>query len=194
MKNSPRKKKPSTPAFVLSTESVAGECAPTNLTDLAAIRREVEAKNLARYPEHAPQDVAEVASRLLGTGNDFDATARRAMSLLDACVSAVNSRRKVREANNVGQMRNRDISAHLPYREGLKHITGQTRTDRAKKDFLEFLPYFYADRSIPEKITPRKFTKPELAKTIARYEREGFLWQELAEGKRLFLIWRKIQK
>lgn len=194
MKNSRRQKKQTKPTTIADKERTDGERAEPNRTEFEETRRKVQAKNLARYPEHGPRLVAEIASQLLNGGKDFASAAKDALSLLDACESAIKSRREVREANNTGQMRNQDVPAHLPYKEGLFYITGKGRTDRAAKAFAEFLPYFHADRSIPEKIALHEFTKRGLAEAIARYEREGFEKGSLADGKRLFQIWSKLPK
>ena len=194
MKNPHRQKKPSEPAVIADKERADGERAEPNATNLEETRCKVEAKNLALYPKHEPRLVAEIASRLLGIGNDFNLAAKRALDLLDACDSATERRRKLREANNIGQMRHRDVPAHLPYRDGIKHITGQSRTDRAEKAFVKFLPYFHGDRGIPEKTELRKSMARELAEAIARYKQEGFEQGSLAAGKRLFLIWSGLPK
>ena len=126
MKKTSHQKKPPKPAAVADIEKTDGEQAERNATHLDDTRRTVEAKNLARYPEHEPRLVAEIASRLLNGGKDFASAAKDALSLLDACESAIKSRSEVREAHNTGQTRNQDVPANLPYKDGVKYITGET--------------------------------------------------------------------
>lgn len=182
------------PEIIAKKQRADDEHAVPNEADLLKMRRDAEAKSLALFPEHEPRLVAEVASRLLGSGNDFAGATKRALSLLDACESAAKKRREWRDANTIGQMRDRDVPAHLTFQKGVKFITGQPRVDRAAEAFKKFLSYHYGESSNPKKGELHKSTKRKLAAEIERYEREGFERHLLALGKRDFQTWSKLQK
>jgi hypothetical protein len=150
---------------------------PDNFDHSAGIRVELKLPEIDSEDELHKElkiiDVASLAAKLLHDDDTYDEAVARAMLLLRAAAKSVTNDRIMRLAI-FGELTSLEPRS---FKEGVRFITGQNRTDRATVNLQDFWE--------------ASGGKDELNKRIAKHEKDGFTVDEMEAEKLAYQQWRK---